>query len=297
MLQGGLRRAGARFVARARWLVALGSVVAALGAAAPATAVEPSYVALGDSFTAGPVIPLQIPPFGCLKSNNNYPHMVHRRLEDPPGFRDVSCSGAQTKHMTQPQNVWPDGPNPPQLNALHPETRLVTLGIGGNDIGFSEIIENCGSATSPQGSPCQDHYVQNGRDEITERIKATAPKIAAVIQAIHARSPEAKVAVVNYLPILPHKGPGCWPQMPVADADVPYLRAKHKELNDMLAEQAKLNDAKLVNAYKAGIGHDACKPPVVRWVEPAVPVHAAAPFHPNLGGMIGTAEEVLSVAR
>jgi lysophospholipase L1-like esterase len=268
------------------------SVVAALAAAAPAAAVAPSYVALGDSFTAGPLIPLQIPPFGCLKSNNNYAHLARPGIKWE-GFRDPSCSGASTRHMTQQQNVSPDGPNPPQLNSLDDNTRLVTLGIGGNDIGFSEIIENCGSATSPQGSPCQDHYVRNGRDEISERIKATAPKVAAVLREIHARSPKADVYVVNYLPIFPDSGPGCWPQIPVADADVPYLRAKHKELNAMLAEQAALNGAGVVDAYTAGIGHDACQLPVIRWVEPAVPVNAAAPFHPNLGGMRGTAAELL----
>jgi lysophospholipase L1-like esterase len=282
--------------ARARFVALLVSLVAALGATAPAAAVEPSYVALGDSFTAGPLIPLQIPPFGCLKSDHNYPHLARPSIKWP-AFRDPSCSGAQTKHMTQQQNVSPDGPNPPQFDSLDSNTRLVTVGIGGNDIGFSEIIRECGSADSPEGSPCQDRYVHDGRDEISERIQATAPKIAAVLQGIHARSPKADVYVVNYLPILPHEGPGCWPQMPVADDDVPYLRAKHQELNAMLAEQAAANNAGVIDAYTAGIGHDACQLPVIRWVEPAVPVNAAAPFHPNLGGMQGTADEMLSTVR
>jgi lysophospholipase L1-like esterase len=282
--------------ARARFVALFVSLVAALGATAPAAAVEPSYVALGDSFTAGPLIPLQIPPFGCLKSDHNYPHLARPSIKWP-AFRDPSCSGAQTKHMTQQQNVSPDGPNPPQFDSLDSNTRLVTVGIGGNDIGFSEIIRECGSADSPEGSPCQDRYVHDGRDEISERIQATAPKIAAVLQGIHARSPKADVYVVNYLPILPHEGPGCWPQMPVADDDVPYLRAKHQELNAMLAEQAAANNAGVIDAYTAGIGHDACQLPVIRWVEPAVPVNAAAPFHPNLGGMQGTADEMLSTVR
>jgi hypothetical protein len=85
--------------------------------------------------------------------------------------------------------------------------------------------------------------------------------------------------------------------VPLAYEDVPYLRAKHKELNAMLAQQAAANDATLVDAYSAGIGHDACQPPLFRWVEPAAPVAAAAPFHPNLDGMQGTADVLLRTVR
>ena len=150
--------------------------------------------------------------------------------------------------------------------------------------------------TDPNATPCQDRYVVNGRDEISERIQATAPKVAEVIQGIHARSPAARVFVVNYLPILPDAGPGCWPQVPVTEGDVPYLREKQKELNAMLAEQAAANGAVLVDAYTAGIGHDACQLPVVRWVEPVAPASPEAPLHPNLFGMQATARVLLKAA-
>lgn len=272
------------------WLVAIvtAALVALAGTGSAAAAPDrPNYVALGDSFTAGPLIPLQIPPFGCLKSDHNYPHLTAPSLRLPE-FRDASCSGARTTHMTESQDVDPDPDPPPQFDALSRNTRVVSVGIGGNDIGFSEIIENC-SSTSPEGQPCQDRYVVDGHDEISERIANTAPKIAAVLQGIHARSPRAEVYLVNYLPILPDEGPGCWPQVPVTNEDVPYLRAKQKELNAMLAEQAVANDATPVDAYTAGIGHDACQLPLIRWVEPAAPAAAAAPFHPNLDGMEATA--------
>jgi lysophospholipase L1-like esterase len=280
-----------------RGRVHLLSLVLAMGffmaLATSALAAQPSYVALGDSFTAGPLIPLQVPPLGCLKSNNNYPHLAAPQFR-LPAFRDASCSGARTVHMTQPQNVEP-GPNPPQFDALDRHTRIVTVGIGGNDIGFSEIIQNCRS-DSPSGQPCQDHYVSDGRDEISERIQATAPRIDAVLQGIGQRSPRAAVYVVTYLPILPDSGPGCWPQVPIAEDDVPYLRAKHRELNAMLADRAEANGAGVVDAYRAGTGHDACQLPLVRYVEPEVPVNAAAPYHPNLGGMQATADELVAVA-
>jgi lysophospholipase L1-like esterase len=278
---------------RWRWLVALAlSLLVALVAHAPAAGAKPpNYVALGDSYTAGPLIPLQIPPFGCLKSDHNYPHLAAPDLP-VASLRDPSCSGATTEDMTQPQDVDPDGPNPPQLDSLDANTRIASLGIGGNDIGFSEIAENC-TSDSPYGHPCQDRYVVNGDDEIHDRIVATAPKVAAVLQGIHARAPDATVYVVNYLPIFPETGNGCWPQVPVAYDDVPYLRAKQKELNQMLADQASANGAKLVDAYTAGIGHDACQLPLIRWVEPAVPNSPAAPLHPNLFGMQGTAQAFL----
>jgi lysophospholipase L1-like esterase len=255
-------------------------------AAAPASAAT-EYVSLGDSYAAGPLIPLQIPPFGCLKSNNNYAHIASRQLGLV--LTDPSCSGAETEDMTNPQNVDPDGPNPPQFDSLSGKTRIVTIQIGGNDIGFSSIARDCTSTTN-EGTPCQDRYVHDGRDEISERIAATAPLVAAVIQGIHASSSKARVLFVNYAAILPDSGPGCWPQMPITDGDVPYVRAKQKELNAMVAAQSAANGAELIDWYTASIGHDACQPPVIRWVEPVVPVNAAAPVHPNLGGMMGASD-------
>jgi hypothetical protein len=61
----------------------------------------------------------------------------------------------------------------------------------------------------------------------------------------------------------------------------------------MLAGQAAANGARLVDVYAASVGHDACAPPLLRWVEPYVPASAAAPLHPNLIGMQAFADLVL----
>jgi len=267
-------------------------VVLVVPGAASARKAPQSYVSLGDSYTAGPIIPVQqTDPLGCLRSDHNYPHLVAAAL-GVSDFHDPSCSGAETGDMTNAQGVSP-GPNPPQFDSLSTNTQLVTLGIGGNDIGFSEIVENCSSPT-PTGHPCQDHYVVNGHDELSDRIDMTAPKVAAVLQGIHQRAPRAQIFVVAYLAILPESGPGCWPQLPITPDDVPYLRGVEKKLNAMLATQAGANDGKFVDAYTASIGHDACQIPGFRWVEPAVPASPAAPVHPNLFGMQGYAAAVLA---
>jgi len=276
---------------RVRALV-LAAVLALVGAAGAQAAER--YVALGDSYAAGPLIPLPLPPLGCLKSSNSYGQLVQRQLQYPE-FRDASCSGATTEDMTAPQDVSP-GPNPPQFDRLTADTALVTVTIGGNDIGFSGIAEDCVTLYPTGGSPCKNRYTAGGSDQISQRIAATAPKVAAVLTGIRARSPQARVIVVNYSAIFPHSGTGCYPRMPVARGDVPYLRAKQQELNGMLAQQAGAAGATVVDVYAASPGRDACASSSVRWIEPYVPTTAAAPLHPNLRGMRATAELVVAAA-
>lgn len=169
---------------------------------------------------------------------------------------------------------------------------MVSLQIGGNDIGFSEILQRC-TALLPLGTPCRDVYTSGGVDEISRRIAATGPKVGANLAEAARRSPRARLFVVGYPAILPEVEPGCWPLMPIAPGDVSYLRDKEKELNAMLATQAAAAGATYVDIYGPSVGHDACQLPGVSWVEPLVPLSLAAPVHPNAQGMGGTAAVLL----
>jgi lysophospholipase L1-like esterase len=260
--------------------VLVATAVLAPGGPAGAT-VDGTYAALGDSFAAGPLIPNQIDPLGCLKSDHDYAHVAAPLIGET--LEDVTCSGATTGDMFEPQDVFP-GPQPAQLDALDTATEVVTLTVGGNDIGFADIVLDCVTVW-PFGSPCKDEFTGGGSDEISERIAATAPLVASVLSAIHERAPQADVFVVGYVAILPDRGRGCWPTMPIALGDVPYLRAKHRELNAMLAARAAAGGATYVDVYTPSIGHDACAGVSNRWVEPVVPAVPAAPVHPNANGM------------
>jgi lysophospholipase L1-like esterase len=255
------------------------------------------YVALGDSYTAGPLVgppTAEDAPLGCIQSVNNYPHLI-RPLTGLRDFTDVSCSGAQTRDMLGSQGVTP-GPARPQFNALTADTKLVTLGIGGNDVGFSSIATACLNA-SPFGHPCFDKYVKNGVDTLAQRIAAAGPSIGAVVQGIRARSPQAKIFVVGYPDILPDNGKGCWPILPISNTDLKYLVSVEKNLNAMLKAQAQANGAVFVDTYTPSIGHDACQGPTKRWIEAVVPLLPGAPIHPNTAGEAAMASIVWKAIR
>ncbi|SER99705.1 GDSL-like Lipase/Acylhydrolase family protein [Streptomyces sp. yr375] len=246
------------------------------------------YVALGDSYTSGPFIPRQVDA-NCARSDHNYPSIVSERLWTSV-FKDVSCAGATTDNMWKPQ-----GTNGPQLDALSRDTSLVTVQIGGNDIGFSSVIGTCVQLApqDPTGNPCQRHYGASGVDGLTLEIVRTAPKVARVLQAVHDRAPYARVLVVGYPDLLPDDGSGCAPSVPFATRDFPYLRDTGKRLNLMLRLVARRNHAEYVDTYGPSIGHDMCKPPADRWIEPLQPASPAAPAHPNAKGEAAMARVVV----
>jgi lysophospholipase L1-like esterase len=250
-----------------------------------------NYVSLGDSFVSGPFIPLQrLDPLSCFKSTQNYPSVVARKL-GIPNFTDISCGGAQTKDMAGVQSGIP-GQSVPQFAALKPDTDLVTVSIGGNDIGFMDIILTCAgkSLLDPHGAPCKANY----GDSLAERVNATAAKVAAVLAGIKQRSPKAKVVVVGYLRILPPSG-GCWPIVPISKGDVPYLDNVQKQLNGMLGAQAKAAGATFVNPYDISLGRDTCAAPWDKWVEGIIPTSLAFPVHPNASGMAAVGKQVAAV--
>src|SRR3569833_2450053 len=107
-----------------RW-IALAAVLPTIIMGVPAHAAPAKrltggrYVALGDSFTAGPMIPRNHgTPFACLRSDHIYPSLVARALRAGE-FVDVSCSAATTKDVFQPQRVLL-GVTPAQHDAVTP---------------------------------------------------------------------------------------------------------------------------------------------------------------------------------
>lgn len=274
------------------------ALAAMLAAAAAAHAADPGpYVSLGDSYTAAPLVLNPVgDPIGCGRSDHNYPSLV-TRATGIAHFRDVSCSSATTRHMTEPQPV-DLGTNRPQFDALGAQTRLVTVGIGGNDAGIVGAALKCTQLgiLAPAGTACRSYHASpGGGDQLADRVDATAPKIAATLQGVHARAPQARVLIVNYPAVAPRDGRSCHPLVPLSSDDMRYFDEILRRTNAMLAEQAAGNDAEYVDTYDESIGHDVCRLPGTRWFEGLLPTAPAFPVHPNGLGEAGMARSVLRV--
>ena len=253
-------------------------VLASVVLPSPASAAGPlRYVALGDSYSAasGVLPPDPAAPPNCLRSLVNYPHLI--AVETGAALTDVTCGAAETRHFFEPQY---DGV-PPQLDALSKRTRLVTMTIGGNDSGvFFGAILACGSvgvASAGQGSPCKDQNGSSFRDTVREK---TYPDLVRTLKAVAKRAPRAEVAILGYPWIMP-RDTGCYPTMPVAEGDVPYLRRLQRTLNRAIRRAAERTDTTYVNFARFSDGHDACRPLGVRWIEPALLTTNPVVVHPN----------------
>ena len=264
---------------------------------AASSAVAGPVVALGDSYTGGELFPLDLTatPLGCARSAAAYPARVASALKAT--LVDAACQGAGVQDMTGAQQTY-YGTNPPQLNALAPGDSLVMLTLGGDDLGFWSTLDTCMrlSITDLFGAPCQRRFTSGGTDQLAAKVTAETARISAVLAAIRARAPQARIVLVGYPDLFPRRG-GCWPAVPITNGDIAYLRSIELQLNAMLAADARAAGDTFVDTYTPTIGHDFCQSPSVKDVEGLIPTSLAYPFHPNARGQAAMAAAVLAALR
>ena len=262
----------------------------------PAKPPATSYVAMGDSYSATGIPPLDPGPAGseCGRSDATYSHLIAAHLH-VKSFTDVACGGAETSDYFHPQYA----DMPPQLSKLKDSTRLVTMTIGGNDNNvFSGLVTSCAIASAAElnttgsisGAPCKARYRDSWRRTVKQE---TYPSVLRALRAVRERAPQATVAILGYPQILPDVGvPACYSSVPISMGDVPYLDRTQRTLNNVIERAARKTGVVFVDMSKKARGHDACQPVGTRWIEPLV--HATStPLHPNVLGHKAMAKKAL----
>jgi lysophospholipase L1-like esterase len=234
-----------------------------------AAAAVSRYVALGDSYTAAPGIPGQTSSDGCQRSSANYPHLVATALTVGT-LDDVSCTSADTGDVTTAQLTGVG----PQLAAVTADTDLVTIGLGGNDLGlFGSLITGClrQDAASVPGTPCTDTLASKATPALT-RIEAN---LVGVVRAVRSKAPSAQIMLVGYPQIIPASG-SC-ANGPFAPGDYAFMRKVNHGLTQAVAAAARASKATYVDVWSASAGHDLCSSDA--WIN-GLGGAGAAPFHP-----------------
>lgn len=247
------------------------------------------YVALGSSMAAGPGIAPSVPgsPRAAGRSARNYAHLV--AAERGLDLVDVTFSGATTAHvLDEPQRG-----APPQIEALDGSEELVTVTIGGNDVGYVGALM---TAALPLPLRALTRVLPGGRDRLDRgardrALEALPERLVAVGEAVRRRAPGARVLFVDYLTLLPPAGVAAPPLSPgVADLG----RHVAERLAAITADAARATDCEVVRASEASRDHHpwSAEP----WTTgggmplPGRPV----PFHPTATGMRAVADLVLA---
>ncbi|MFI7702290.1 SGNH/GDSL hydrolase family protein [Nonomuraea sp. NPDC049480] len=249
------------------------------------------YVALGDSYASGfGIIPVEHE--ACGRGKANYPHVL-RTVYKSKSYTNAACGGATTRSIWNAHKG-----EPPQIKALKPDTTLVTVSVGGNDIGFEKIVTECAflGVQQPTGAPCQSKFKGGLEDDF----KKLEPRIASVVIDIKRKSPKATVVLVGYPALVPASGATCdRSEVPFAAGDFSFLHGTLVRLNTMIEEQARKAGAVYADTYKPSVGYHMCASDDKRMIQPLLADGRVAPAaaHPNLRGIIrmgGTISQVLA---
>lgn len=255
------------------------------------------YVALGDSYAAGPGIPVTV-DVECARSDGNYPHQVAGVLE--LALDDATCRGASLDDILSiPESAGVKGPPlPRQVDALEPDTALVTLTAGGNDVGFvaalrswsavhaaerGQLPHGPGSTTSPPAQPVDRARVEDG-------LRRIVPRLGDVVTAARTHAPDARVVLVDYLTVLPPLGTEV-PEVPLTADELEFLWHVAHALEDATAKVAHEQGATLVRASAASREHHAGSPEP--WVTGFFPGLNLPPYHPDEAGHLAMSDLVL----
>lgn len=234
--------------------------VASLCLPGGASAATANYVALGDSYSSGEgtgysTYNLDV---GCRRSTYGYPQLVANGRGNT-SLKFVACAGAKTSDVINNQ-----------IGSLNLSTNFVTMTIGGNDIGFGDLIKNC-TLRNCDG----DITTANGK------INSTLPtNLKNLYTQIRSRAANAKVVILSYPRVLGSSG--CLATTGVSADERGKLQTLQDNLNAKIKAAAATAGFTYVNSDSKFSGHNVCASQ--EWINGLNILHPEESYHPNRNG-------------
>jgi lysophospholipase L1-like esterase len=246
-------------------LVAALLACVAIATIAPGSqAVEGKYVALGDSYTvAVGTKTYDDPNDECRRGPTSYPRLwaaAHPNV----AFVEAACSGATTTDLMNSQ-----------IGQLTPDTTLVTLQIGGNDVGFVDVLKNCILTAD------DDDCIAGVEAAKAAATTTLSPALSKTYAAVRAAAPSAKVVVVGY-PRLYTIGGDCG-ILGLSDKERSSLNSAADTLADIMAARSKEAGFTFLDARPVFDPHTICSSGS-EWVTSLEWDKLNESYHPNVEG-------------
>lgn len=264
-------------------------------------AVWGNYVALGDSYSsgdgAGDYVPETAVPGGCWRSANAYAHLIEEEFDFAGALAFYACSSHRGAVMLDELGT-PES----QIERVTEHTSLVTLGIGGNDLGFIPVLRTC-IVRMPllESSVCTEQ-----EEDISQRMDRFEETLATVIQEIRDRAPDARILVLGYPRLFPEEPPGMYYTLTARDQR--WLNGVGERFNERIRDVVYRADGEVygsrqtgsveyVNTFSAFSGHEVSAEDA--WLNGIVLGRFGeglrvdrATFHPTAQGQMSIAERV-----
>ncbi|HEX7855229.1 MAG TPA: SGNH/GDSL hydrolase family protein [Sphingobium sp.] len=238
------------------------------------------YVAMGSSFAAGAGIgPLQVgSPARCGRTANNYATLLAQRFHMT--LTDVSCGGAMTANILNP---WSE--LPAQVDALDPETSLVTITIGGNDVGYvmGLVGGSCRANMPIPSSSCLPK--PTGGEAAWRKLEQNLGEIS---RQVAIRAPKAKLVFIQYVTLVP---PVLCEAATLLPAEAEEYRSLGRRLAEVTSRVAHTHGAMVLPIDRLSRDHTACSAaPWSHGLSAGYDMKLGAPWHPSKEGHAAIAQ-------
>ncbi|WDZ92312.1 SGNH/GDSL hydrolase family protein [Nocardiopsis sp. HUAS JQ3] len=260
-----------------------------------------NYVALGDSYSsgdgAGDYAPDTAEAGGCWRSENAYPRVVAEEFDFTGSLAFYACSSHKGSEMIEQI-----GTSGSQIERVTENTSLVTLGIGGNDLGFIPVLRTC-MVRMPllESSVCVEQ-----EEEVDRRMRTFEETLTEILGEVRDRAPDARVLVLGYPRLFPADPPGMY--YTLTRSDQLWLNGLAQRFNELIRDTAyrvdgdvyggrQTGSVEYVNTFSALTGHEVSAD--AAWLNGIVLGQLGeglrvdrASFHPTAQGQLSIAERV-----
>jgi len=239
--------------------VVLVFAVALVGAAAARTAGAVTYAALGDSYSSGVGTGSYTLDSACKRGVYAYPYLWAQRHAGTT-LTFVACSGAKTSDLLANQ-----------IQAVTTATSLVTMTIGGNDIGFASLIQQCTLSDCSSALDSTRANLETTLGSKLDNVFNTVKSHAAL---------GATIVVLGY----PHvfSGAGCFGTLGISSTEETKANQLSDALDTVIANHAVADGVTYRSAIAAFTGHAVCSSSA--WLNGLNLFNTTESYHPNRAG-------------